>query len=135
MFVRHCRATLIFREGPHARGALWILKSGLRVGAVVVLVQRLPLFRPVGFIWILVHGIPVAVSAVAEAGEGGEDSTVVLSRPRSIPRGRVMIRAAGSARSGGGVAASPCGAGRSGGAEGCDSDHGDGNRFHGFHRP
>src|SRR5277367_3736194 len=134
MFVRHRRATLLFRKFPHARGALWVFKGGFGVGTVIVLVQRLPLFRPVGFIGILVHRIPVAVAAVAEALEGTEYPTVVLSRPRSIPGGGKMVRAADSARSGGGVAASACGAGGCGGPEGCDRDHGDGNRFHGFHR-
>src|SRR5271169_344582 len=134
MFDSHCGAALLFWKNPYARGALRVFKSGLRIGTVVVLVQRLPLFRPVGFIGILVHRIPVAVAAVAEALEGTEYPTVVLSRPRSIPRGGKMVRAADSARSGGGVAASACGAGGCGGPEGCDRDHGDGNRFHGFHR-
>ena len=51
--------------------------------------QRLPLFRPVGFIGILIHGIPVAV---AESLERGEYPTGVLSHPRSIPRGGEMVR-------------------------------------------
>src|SRR5271163_3473057 len=92
MFGRHRRATLLFRKFPHSRGALWVLKGRLRIGAVVVLVQRLPLFRPVGFIGILVHRIPVAVAAVAESLERGEYPTVVLSRPRSISRGGKMAR-------------------------------------------
>src|SRR5271156_5595952 len=105
MFGRHRRATLLFREFPHSRGALWVLKGRLRIGAVVVLVQRLPLFRPVGFIGILVHRIPVAIAAVSvREPEGGGEATVVLSHPRSIP-------SADSARSGGSVATSACGAG------------------------
>src|SRR5580658_5540024 len=79
MFVRHRCATLLFRKFPHSRRPLWIFKGRLGIGAMVVLVQRLPLFRPVGFIGILVHRIPVAVAAVSvrEASEGGREPTVV----------------------------------------------------------
>src|SRR5271170_4722804 len=89
MFVSHCRAALLLWKSPYARGALRVFKSGLRIGTVVVLVYRLPLFRPVGFIGILIHGIPVAV---AESLERGEYPTGVLSHPRSIPRGGEMVR-------------------------------------------
>src|SRR5271169_3218359 len=89
MFDSHCGAALLFWKNPYARGALRVFKSGLRIGTVVVLVYRLPLFRPVGFIGILIHGIPVAV---AESLERGEYPTGVLSHPRSIPRGGEMVR-------------------------------------------
>src|SRR5271169_3961859 len=92
MFDSHCGAALLFWKNPYARGALRVFKSGLRIGTVVVLVQRLPLLRPVGFIGILIHRIPVAVTAVAESLERGEYLTVVLSHPRSIPGGGEMVR-------------------------------------------
>src|SRR5580658_335965 len=136
MLVGYGRAPLHLRKFPHSRRPLWIFQGRLGIGAMVVLVQRLPLFRPVGFIGILVHRIPVAVAAVSvrEASEGGREPTVVLSHPRSIPTAGETVRAADSARSGGSVATSACGAGRSGSPEGCDRDHGDSNRFHGFHQ-
>src|SRR5580704_11272204 len=111
MFVGDGRATLHLRKFPHSRAALWVFKGGLGIGAVVVLVQRLPLFRPVGLIGILVHRIPIAVATVAgRETEGGREPTVVvvLSHPRSIPRAGEMVRVADSARSGSGVATAAC---------------------------